>query len=132
MSSTAGADPPRAPARQAGGTAPAERFDMHVTGFVSAILVGSLVGVLGRLLIPGKQPIGVPLTLLVGIGAAFLGSFIANRVGIEYVYGIDWFELLLQVVVAGIAVLALTMVFRRQIQPSTRPRAARSRSRRRG
>src|SRR5258705_13033577 len=108
MSSTAGADPPRAPARHAGGTAPAERFDMHVTGFVSAILVGSLVGVLGRLLIPGKQPIGIPLTLLVGIGAAFLGSFIANRVGIEYMYGIDWFERLLQVIVAGIAVLALT------------------------
>jgi len=104
---------------------------MHVTGFVSAILVGSLVGVLGRLLIPGKQPIGIPLTLLVGIGAAFLGSFIANRVGIEYMYGIDWFELLLQVVVAGIAVLALTVVFRRQIQPASRPRA-RSRSRRRG
>lgn len=103
---------------------PAERFDMAVNGFVSAIIVGMIVGVLGRLLIPGKQPIGIVLTLLVGIGAAFLGTFVAGRTGITYEYGIDWFELLIQVVVAGIAVVILTAVFRRQITPTTaRPRA---------
>jgi uncharacterized membrane protein YeaQ/YmgE (transglycosylase-associated protein family) len=103
---------------------------MPVTGFVSAILVGIVVGVLGRLLIPGKQPIGIVLTFLVGIGAAFLGSFVASRTGFEYVVGIDWFELLLQVVVAGVAVLILSWVFRRQITPATRTKA-RSRSRKR-
>jgi uncharacterized membrane protein YeaQ/YmgE (transglycosylase-associated protein family) len=107
---------------------------MPVTGFVSAVVVGLIVGVLGRLLIPGKQPIGIVLTLLVGVGAAFLGSFVASRTGITYVYGIDWFELLLQVVVAGVATLILTMVFRRQIAPATRTRSgsrSRSRSRKR-
>jgi uncharacterized membrane protein YeaQ/YmgE (transglycosylase-associated protein family) len=102
---------------------------MPVTGFVSAIIVGLAVGVLGRLLIPGKQPIGIVLTLLVGIGAAFLGSFVANQIGIEYVYGIDWFRLLVQVVLAGVAVLVLTVLFRRQIEPAARPRA-RARKRR--
>jgi uncharacterized membrane protein YeaQ/YmgE (transglycosylase-associated protein family) len=103
---------------------------MPVTGFVSAIVVGMIVGVLGRLLIPGKQPIGIVLTLLVGIGAAFLGSFASVQIGIKYVYGIDWFELLVQVVFAGIAVLILSLAFRRQIEPAARPRA-RTRARKR-
>jgi uncharacterized membrane protein YeaQ/YmgE (transglycosylase-associated protein family) len=102
---------------------------MPVTGFVSAIVVGMIVGVLGRLLIPGKQPIGIVATLLVGIGAAFLGTFVSGKIGITYVYGIDWFKLLIQVVFAGIAVLILTMAFRRQIEPAARPRA-RARKRR--
>lgn len=102
---------------------------MHVTGFVSAIIVGLIVGVLGRLLIPGKQPIGAVLTLLVGIGAAFLGTWASSAIGHEYVYfSIDWLKLLIQVVFAGIAVLILTMVFRRQIEP-TKPKA-RARARR--
>ena len=96
---------------------------MNVTGFVSAIVVGMIVGVLARLLIPGKQPIGIVATLLVGIGAAFLGTFVAGQVGVEYVYGIDWVKLGIQVAVAAIAVLVLTMVFRRQIEPAARPRA---------
>ena len=47
---------------------------MTIAGVVSAFLMGLLIGALGGLALPGKQPIPVWLAILVGIAAAFLGS----------------------------------------------------------
>jgi uncharacterized membrane protein YeaQ/YmgE (transglycosylase-associated protein family) len=78
---------------------------MTITGIVTAILIGIVVGVLGRLLLPGKQPIGMLVTVLVGIVAAFVGTFLARAMGIPTATnGIDWLELLVQVVVAAVGV----------------------------
>lgn len=85
---------------------------MTITGIISAILVGIVVGILGRLVLPGKQPIGLLVTILVGIVAAFLGTAIARAIGIPTATaGIDWLELLVQVVVAalGVALAAAIM-----------------------
>ena len=41
----------------------------------------AVIGGLGRLVIPGKQKIGFWLTLLIGIVAALIGTFIANAIG---------------------------------------------------
>ena len=82
---------------------------MTITGIITAILIGIVVGVLGRLLLPGKQPIGMLVTVLVGIVAAFLGTALARAIGIPTATnGIDWLELLVQVVVAavGVAIVA--------------------------
>lgn len=85
---------------------------MTITGIVTAILIGIVVGVLGRLALPGKQPIGMLLTILVGIVSAFIGTALARAIGIPTVTGgVDWLELLVQVVVAaaGVALLAALM-----------------------
>ena len=37
---------------------------MTITSVITAILIGIVVGVLGRLLVPGKQPIGMLVTIL--------------------------------------------------------------------
>ncbi|MCV7226931.1 GlsB/YeaQ/YmgE family stress response membrane protein [Mycolicibacterium komossense] len=82
---------------------------MTITGIVTAILIGIVVGVLGRLVLPGKQPIGMLVTVLVGIVAAFIGTALARAMGIPTATnGIDWLELLVQVVVAavGVAIVA--------------------------
>lgn len=89
---------------------------MTITGIISAILIGIVVGVLGRLALPGKQKIGMLLTILVGIVSAFIGTALARAIGIPTVTGgIDWLELLVQVVVAaaGVALLAALMGRRR-------------------
>ncbi|AFM17145.1 putative membrane protein [Mycolicibacterium chubuense NBB4] len=89
---------------------------MTITGIISAILIGIVVGVLGRLVLPGKQPIGMLLTILVGIVSAFIGTAIARAVGIPTATsGVDWLELLVQVVVAaaGVALVAALMGRRR-------------------
>ncbi|HZA12446.1 GlsB/YeaQ/YmgE family stress response membrane protein [Mycobacterium sp.] len=78
---------------------------MTITGIFSAILIGLLVGALGRLVVPGRQHIPVWLTILVGIGAAFLGTALARAMGIPTdTRGIDWMELLVQVVIAALGV----------------------------
>ncbi|MDP9445112.1 MAG: GlsB/YeaQ/YmgE family stress response membrane protein [Actinomycetota bacterium] len=77
---------------------------MEITGFLSAILVGIVVGILGRLVVPGRQSIGILLTILVGIVAALIGTFLATALGVAETRGIDWLELAIQVVLAAIGV----------------------------
>jgi uncharacterized membrane protein YeaQ/YmgE (transglycosylase-associated protein family) len=89
---------------------------MTVTGIISAILIGIVVGVLARLLLPGKQPIGMLVTILVGIVAALIGTWLAQALGIATTTpGIDWGELLVQLVVAviGVALVSALMGRRR-------------------
>ncbi|MGV0796690.1 GlsB/YeaQ/YmgE family stress response membrane protein [Mycolicibacterium elephantis] len=85
---------------------------MTITGVITAILIGIVVGVLGRLVLPGRQPIGFLVTILVGIVAALIGTALARALGIPTATsGIDWLELLVQVVVAaiGVALVAALM-----------------------
>jgi uncharacterized membrane protein YeaQ/YmgE (transglycosylase-associated protein family) len=88
---------------------------MTITGIISAILIGLVIGALGRLVVPGKQHIPIWLTILVGIGAAFLGTALAPAMGIATATeGIDWLELVVQVVVAAIGVAIVAAVFGRR------------------
>ncbi|BBY84082.1 GlsB/YeaQ/YmgE family stress response membrane protein [Mycolicibacterium pulveris] len=89
---------------------------MTITGVITAILIGTVVGVLGRLVLPGRQPIGFLVTILVGIVAALLGTALARALGIPTATaGIDWLELLVQVIVAAIGVaLAAALMGRRR------------------
>lgn len=96
---------------------------MTITGVITAILIGIVVGVLGRLVLPGRQPIGMLVTILVGIVSAFIGTAIARAIGIPTATsGIDWMELLVQVVVAvvGVALVAALMGRRRTGVTGTR------------
>ena len=89
---------------------------MTITSIITAILIGIVVGILGRLVVPGKQPIGMLVTILVGIVAAFIGTAIARALGIPTATnGVDWLELLVQVIVAaiGVALVASLMGRRR-------------------
>ncbi|HEY4419170.1 MAG TPA: GlsB/YeaQ/YmgE family stress response membrane protein, partial [Pseudonocardia sp.] len=75
---------------------------MTITGIITAIVIGAIIGFVGRLVAPGKQNIPIWLTILVGIVAAFIGTAIARLFGVAATSGIDWIELILQVIVAAI------------------------------
>ena len=81
---------------------------MAIGGIISAIVVGLIIGALGRLVLPGKQNVPIWLTILVGIVAAFLGSLLAKALGVNVTDGVDWIEIILQVALAavGIALVA--------------------------
>jgi uncharacterized membrane protein YeaQ/YmgE (transglycosylase-associated protein family) len=88
---------------------------MTITGVISAILIGIVVGVIGRLLVPGRQPIGWLITIGVGIIAAFVGTAIARALGIPTATeGIDWMELLVQVIVAALGVALVSALLGRR------------------
>ena len=46
-------------------------------------LIGLLIGGLGRLVLPGTQPIGVLATAGLGVAAALLGGIIAHALGVS-------------------------------------------------
>ena len=90
---------------------------MTVTGIISAIVVGLIVGALGRLVVPGKQNIPIWLTIVVGIVAALIGTFIARFLGVADTRGFDWIELIIQIVLAAVGViLAANLYSRRGVQ----------------
>ena len=80
-------------------------MELTVMGIITALIVGLIVGALGRLVVPGRQSMPMWLHMLIGVGAALLGTVLARAVGIATeTDGIDWTELLVQVVLAAIAV----------------------------
>lgn len=87
---------------------------MTPTGIISAIVIGAIIGILARIILPGRQFIPVWLTIVVGIIAAFVGSAIARAVGVQTTRGIDWIELLLQLVLAIIGVGLISSIYARR------------------
>lgn len=77
---------------------------MGIGGIISAIVVGAIVGALGRLLVRGRQNISILVTILIGIVAAIIGTWLAQQVGVAVTDGIDWIELLFQVLLAALFV----------------------------
>lgn len=77
---------------------------MTIESILGAIVIGAVIGAIGRLLLPGRQAIGWILTIVVGIVAALVGTLIAQVLGVETTPGIDWIELVMQVVLAMVGV----------------------------
>jgi uncharacterized membrane protein YeaQ/YmgE (transglycosylase-associated protein family) len=77
---------------------------VHVSGIISALIIGLIIGALGRLVIPGRQSIPIWLTMLIGIVAALLGTVIARAFNVADTNGIDWVEILIQVALAAVGV----------------------------
>jgi uncharacterized membrane protein YeaQ/YmgE (transglycosylase-associated protein family) len=85
-----------------------------VAGFFSAIIVGLIIGVLGRLVVPGKQNIPIWLTLVIGIVAALIGTALARAIGVADTSGVDWTEIVIQVVLAAAGVWAVAAFWGRR------------------
>ncbi|MEU0414471.1 GlsB/YeaQ/YmgE family stress response membrane protein [Streptomyces griseorubiginosus] len=83
---------------------------MEISGVISAIVIGIVIGVLGRLVVPGRQHIGILWTILIGIVAAFIGTGIAAGLDVADTKGVDWVEWLIQIAVAALGVAALSKV----------------------
>lgn len=80
---------------------------MEISGIISAIVIGIVIGVLGRLVLPGRQRIGVLWTIAVGIVAALIGTALAAAIGVADTKGVDWIEWLVQIALAATGVAAL-------------------------
>lgn len=101
---------------------------MEVNDILSAILIGAVVGTLGRLALPGRQNIGVFVTLLVGIGAAVLGTFVSQRFDLPELpqqlwrLSWDWTVLGIQVGVAAVFTALATLIARSRLNTDVTPR----------
>ena len=50
-------------------------------GIIGWILFGLVLGIVGKLLMPGRDPGGFVITILLGIGGALLGGFVGQSLG---------------------------------------------------
>ncbi|WP_405391618.1 GlsB/YeaQ/YmgE family stress response membrane protein [Streptomyces sp. NBC_01102] len=63
-----------------------------------AIIVGLVLGLIARAILPGKQNIPLWLTTVFGILGSVLGNAVASWIGVEETKGIDWIRHLLQLI----------------------------------
>lgn len=66
-------------------------------GILSWIIMGLIVGVLAKIVMPGKDPGGIIITILLGIAGAFVGGFIASYLGFGTVTGFNVTSLLIAI-----------------------------------
>ena len=76
---------------------------MTIEGILGAIIIGAIIGALGRLVVPGRQNLSWWLTIVIGIVAALVGTAIVGPM--RDTSGIDWIELIVQVALAAGGVL---------------------------
>jgi uncharacterized membrane protein YeaQ/YmgE (transglycosylase-associated protein family) len=87
---------------------------VEITGLITAIVFGAVIGGLGRAVVPGRHRLGLLVTILVGVVAAVAGTAVAGLIGVADTPGVDWIEIALQVVFAGAGVSLLTQARSRQ------------------
>ena len=66
-------------------------------GVISWIVMGLIAGALAKWIMPGNDPGGIIVTILIGISGAFVGGFIGTLVGLGSVSGFDLVSLALAI-----------------------------------
>jgi len=50
-------------------------------GLIATLIIGLIVGVVAKLLMPGKDPGGIWITMAIGVAGSLLASFLGRAVG---------------------------------------------------
>jgi uncharacterized membrane protein YeaQ/YmgE (transglycosylase-associated protein family) len=69
-----------------------------------AIIAGLVIGLLAKLVVRGRQPIPIWLTIIIGIIGAIVGNYIASAIHVRHTSGIDWIRHILQVAAAAVLI----------------------------
>jgi uncharacterized membrane protein YeaQ/YmgE (transglycosylase-associated protein family) len=65
------------------------------------IIIGIIIGILARLLLPGRQPIGAGMTVLLGIAGALVGGIVASAIGEGDIWELNFIGTVVGVVAAA-------------------------------
>ncbi len=75
-------------------------------GVITWIIIGAIAGALGKLIMPGDDPGGIIVTILLGIVGAFVGGFLTSLIGIGS-GGFIW-----TIIVATIGAIVVLAIYR--------------------
>ena len=76
-----------------------------ISTIIGAIILGAIIGALGRFLVPGKQNISIIVTIIIGIVANVVVTWIVTALGYQNQSGIAWIPLILGAIVAAIIIV---------------------------
>jgi uncharacterized membrane protein YeaQ/YmgE (transglycosylase-associated protein family) len=77
-------------------------------GILAWIVVGLIAGLLARLVLPGDDPGGIIITILIGIAGAFVGGFVFSIFGGTGMTGFNLWSIL----VATVGAIILLLIYR--------------------
>jgi uncharacterized membrane protein YeaQ/YmgE (transglycosylase-associated protein family) len=73
-------------------------------GWLWAVVVGLVLGLIAKAVLPGRQTLPLWLTVLCGMGGSLLGNALSTWIGVNDTKGIDWTRHVLQLVGAVVLV----------------------------
>ena len=77
-------------------------------GILAWIVVGLIAGLLARLVLPGDDPGGIIITIIIGIAGAFVGGFVFSVFGGTGMTGFNLWSIL----VATVGAIILLLIYR--------------------
>jgi uncharacterized membrane protein YeaQ/YmgE (transglycosylase-associated protein family) len=77
-----------------------------IGSIIAWIVIGLVAGALAKLIMPGDDPGGIIVTILIGIAGAFVGGFLASLIGLGE-GGLIW-----TIIVATIGAFILLAIYR--------------------
>ena len=75
-----------------------ENGNVDIGSIIGYIIVGAIVGVLARFLVPGDDPMGIIGTIVLGILGALIGGWVAGAIFPDTA-GIDWIASIIAAIV---------------------------------
>jgi uncharacterized membrane protein YeaQ/YmgE (transglycosylase-associated protein family) len=78
-------------------------------GLISWIILGLIVGALAKWIMPGNDPGGIFVTILIGVAGALIGGFLSSSIGLGSVSGFNFGS----IVIAVVGALLLLGAYRR-------------------
>ena len=70
---------------------------MQILGLIA---IGIVIGIIARLVLPGRQRIGVLMTVLLGIGGALVGGIVASAIGEGDIFELNFIGTIVGIIVA--------------------------------
>ncbi len=80
---------------------------MSIGAILLCIVIGLIAGALGKLIMPGDDPGGIIVTILIGIAGAFVGGFVMQNI-----LGFNTGDFIWSIIVATIGAIILLAIYR--------------------
>lgn len=81
-------------------------------GILALIVLGLIAGLIAKFVMPGDDPGGLIVTILIGIAGAFIGGFISSAIGFGDVTGINIKSIVIAAIGAFVLLFAVRMLKR--------------------
>ncbi|HET8984007.1 MAG TPA: GlsB/YeaQ/YmgE family stress response membrane protein [Pedococcus sp.] len=77
-----------------------------VVEIIGTIIFGAVIGMLARLVLPGRQNISALVTVILGVLGALIGYWLWGMMGGGDTGGIDWIRWIISIIAAAVLVVA--------------------------
>ncbi|MEV0079863.1 GlsB/YeaQ/YmgE family stress response membrane protein [Nocardia neocaledoniensis] len=88
---------------------------VQICGF---LIIGAVVGVLARMLKPGKENMSMGMTLVLGMAAALIAGVIASLIGVGSITELNFWGFVLAVIAAVVLLFAAESMGARKHPPA--------------